>query len=627
MLYEEALAYLNSVSVSGIIMGLDSIKALTAELGNPQDDLKVIHIAGTNGKGSILNFTSNILTEAGYKVGEYSSPSVLGYLERFQISGKWMKEDELPPLVERVKAAADRMTEKGLAHPTVFELETAIAFLYFKENGCDYAVIECGMGGELDSTNIIKNPMVCAFAAISLDHVGMLGNNIKEIAETKSGIIKPGASVVIGWQKPEAENVLKEKAKKAGAKITEIQKDKLTRDDAVNGQENAGGESSAEKRFEGQKFSYKGYKDLHITLLGKHQTENAAVAIEIVDALKEKGAVINEDNIRSGLEKAIWPGRFEIIKKPGGQIFIVDGAHNEDASKRLAESLDEYFGEEKLEAVMGIFKDKAYQTVIKNLAPHLKKVYTIDLPDKKRNFGKENLAEELKQMNIDAEPAASLKAAIEKAEGSVLVTGSLSYLGEARKCIAERKKELDKEKIMKAVTMMLEGIGEDPEREGLRGTPDRIARMCEEIFAGMGQTAETHLSKVFDCENSEMVMEKDIRFYSLCEHHMVPFFGKVHIAYIPDGKVVGLSKLARTVEVYARRLQIQEQMTTQIADDIMKYLEPKGVMVVCEAEHMCMTMRGVKKPGAKTVNIVTRGCFESDESLKNMFFHMLEVGE
>ena len=191
----------------------------------------------------------------------------------------------------------------------------------------------------------------------------------------------------------------------------------------------------------------------------------------------------------------------------------------------------------------------------------------------------------------------------------------------------ERKKEVNKELTEKAVTMLLEGIGEDPNREGLKETPERIARMFEEICGGMGRTAEEHLSKVFDCENNEMVLEKDIQFYSMCEHHMVPFYGKVHIAYIPDGKVVGLSKLGRTVEVYARRLQLQEQMTAQIADDIMKYLKPKGVIVVCEAEHMCMTMRGVKKPGTKTVSMVTRGCFNDDEALKNTFFRMLEVGK
>ena len=184
---------------------------------------------------------------------------------------------------------------------------------------------------------------------------------------------------------------------------------------------------------------------------------------------------------------------------------------------------------------------------------------------------------------------------------------------------------MDSKKIEKAITMLLEAIGEDPTREGLKETPARIAKMYEEIFGGMGKDAEEHLTKVFDSATDEIVIEKDIQFYSMCEHHMVPFYGKVHIGYIPDGKVVGLSKLARTVETYARRLQIQENMTVQIAEDIMKYLKPKGVIIVCEAEHMCMTMRGVKKAGTKTVNVVTRGVFENDENLKNMFFRLLGV--
>lgn len=182
---------------------------------------------------------------------------------------------------------------------------------------------------------------------------------------------------------------------------------------------------------------------------------------------------------------------------------------------------------------------------------------------------------------------------------------------------------MDKQKIMQGIRLVLEGIGEDPEREGLIETPDRIARMYEEICGGMYESAEEHLKKTFTAENTEMVVEKDITFYSMCEHHMLPFYGKVHIAYIPDGKVVGLSKLARTVEVYARRLQLQEQMTAQIADALMEHLKPKGVMVLAEAEHMCMTMRGVKKPGSKTVSVVTRGEFEDNEKLQNMFFRMI----
>lgn len=186
---------------------------------------------------------------------------------------------------------------------------------------------------------------------------------------------------------------------------------------------------------------------------------------------------------------------------------------------------------------------------------------------------------------------------------------------------------VDRAKIEEAVRLLLEGIGEDVNREGLKDTPDRIARMYEEIYAGMDEDAGEHLKKTFLVDNNEMVIVKDIIFYSTCEHHMMPFYGKAHVAYIPNGRVVGISKLARTVEVYAKRLQIQEKMTGQIADAIIKYLEPLGVMVVVEAEHMCMTMRGIKKPGSKTVTMATRGVFKENEALKNQFFNMMRVGE
>lgn len=183
---------------------------------------------------------------------------------------------------------------------------------------------------------------------------------------------------------------------------------------------------------------------------------------------------------------------------------------------------------------------------------------------------------------------------------------------------------VDQKKIKEAVELFLEGIGEDTAREGLRETPERIARMCTELFAGMEEDASGYLSKTFVIENSGIVVEKEIGFYSICEHHFLPFYGNVHIAYVPDGRVVGLSKLARTVEVYARRPQIQEQMTGQIADALMQYLKPQGVMVMIEAEHMCMTMRGIKKPGSKTVTIVKRGCFEGDLQLQNDFFQIVK---
>ncbi len=183
---------------------------------------------------------------------------------------------------------------------------------------------------------------------------------------------------------------------------------------------------------------------------------------------------------------------------------------------------------------------------------------------------------------------------------------------------------VNKEKVEAAVKMFLEGIGEDCNREGLKDTPERVARMYGELLEGMSASAGEHLAKTFTVQDNQMVLEKDIEFYSVCEHHLMPFFGKIHIAYIPDGRVVGISKLARTVEVFARRLQIQERLTAQIADAIMENLKPKGVMVMAEAEHMCMTMRGVKKPGSRTITVISKGIFEQDESLRSLFMDLVK---
>ena len=182
---------------------------------------------------------------------------------------------------------------------------------------------------------------------------------------------------------------------------------------------------------------------------------------------------------------------------------------------------------------------------------------------------------------------------------------------------------VDQTKIEEAVRLLLEGIGEDVNREGLRDTPDRIARMYGEIFSGMDENAGEHLAKTFAVASNEIVLVKDITFYSICEHHLMPFYGKVHIAYLPDGKVVGLSKLARTVEIYAARLQIQEQMTIQIVEAVMEHLKPQGAIVMVEAEHLCMTMRGVEKPGSRTMTLASRGCFREDPKWQELFFRMI----
>lgn len=414
MNYTEAREYLNNVSASGIILGLDSIRALMEELDNPQDDLRIVHIAGTNGKGSILSYTKNILMDAGYRVGCYSSPSVFGYLERFQIDGEWMTESEFPELVQKVKDAADRMTAKGLNHPTVFELETAIAFEYFKERNCDYVMLETGMGGDLDSTNVIKSPLVCAFASISMDHIGILGNTLREIATCKSGIIKPGAAVVTGPQDPEAMEVLEAAVKNIGCPITYTAE--CIRE---------------ENSPEGQTFLYKG-REYSIRLLGRHQLRNAAVAIEVASALQKTGAAVTEENIRNGLAKTRWPGRLEIIRKDS-KIWILDGAHNAAAAECLAETLRECWPDTKFTAVTGVFRDKEYSKIAEILSGVLNHAICIDLPEVGRSLPKEELAAVYEKVGVKSDIADSIETAIKEATSdAVLVTGSLSLLGSAK---------------------------------------------------------------------------------------------------------------------------------------------------------------------------------------------------
>lgn len=414
MNYTEAREYLDNVSASGIILGLDSIRALMEELENPQDDLRIVHIAGTNGKGSILSYTKNILMDAGYRVGCYSSPSVFGYLERFQIDGEWMTESEFPELVQKVKDAADRMTAKGLNHPTVFELETAIAFEYFKERKCDYVMLETGMGGDLDSTNVIKSPLVCAFASISMDHIGILGNTLREIATCKSGIIKPGAAVVTGPQDPEAMEVLEAAAKNIGCPITYTAE--CIRE---------------ENSPEGQTFLYKG-REYSIRLLGRHQLRNAAVAIEVASALQKTGAAVTEENIRNGLAKTRWPGRLEIIRKDS-KIWILDGAHNAAAAECLAETLRECWPDTKFTAVTGVFRDKEYSKIAEILSGVLNHAICIDLPEVGRSLPKEELAAVYEKVGVKSDIADSIETAIKEATSdAVLVTGSLSLLGSAK---------------------------------------------------------------------------------------------------------------------------------------------------------------------------------------------------
>lgn len=416
MLYEEARVYLDQASKYGSVLGLESISNLLKELDNPQDALTFIHIAGTNGKGSILAYMSAILQEDGYKVGRYISPTVLGYLERFQINGTFMAEYVFGDLMDEIQLAIDRMKEKGYEPPTVFEIETAIAFLYFKKEKCDYVLLETGLGGRLDATNIVQKVEVCVFSSISMDHMHVLGETLEAIAAEKAGIIKPGASVVMA---PQEESVVQVLQKASNNEAQMVEKARLT----------------VERRnLQEQIFSYKEFRGMKIQLLGVHQMENAATALEIVLAMRKRGVDISERAVREGLAKAVWPGRFQVLQKE--PLLIIDGAHNEDAAKRLAENLDIYLPNSKVIGIMGVFKDKEYGKIIRLMKPYLDYVYTIELPNSERTLSKEELAEQLRMQGVKAEAAASVGNALEQAKQraktgqAVLAFGSLSYLGQ-----------------------------------------------------------------------------------------------------------------------------------------------------------------------------------------------------
>lgn len=422
--YKEARVYLDNVSKYGSVLGLDTIRNLLHELGDPQDALSFIHIAGTNGKGSVLAYLSSIFCAAGYRTGRYISPTVMGYLERIQIDGRWISEDVFAELVEEVQKAVARMEAEGKQSPTVFEIETAIAFLYFKRAHCDLVVLETGLGGALDATNIVSNVKAAVFTSISRDHMGVLGNTLEEIAANKAGIIKPGCMVISSAQEPEVHEVIKKCAEEKGCSLIFTEPEKI---------------QIEKETYRGQTFSYKGTEALSIRLAGRHQLFNAITAWETAYALE-----IPEDVIRQGLYKAEWIGRFTTIcEEP---LFLVDGAHNADAAKRLRESLETYFPGKRLICIMGVFRDKEYEEIAKIMLPLAKQVYTVNLPDTERTLLAGHLKQTLDELaakeglsvQVQAagavETAVKLAAADAKNEDTILAFGSLSYLGEVIRC-------------------------------------------------------------------------------------------------------------------------------------------------------------------------------------------------
>lgn len=430
MNYREARDYLERLSARGSVLGLDSVRELLGRLGNPQNQLKFIHIAGTNGKGSALAFVSSVLREAGYRVGCYISPTLFSYRERIQVNGERIEREALARLVSGIAEAAASMERDGLAVPTVFEQETVLAFLYFAEKKCDIVVLETGMGGRLDATNVVTTTILEILTSIGMDHMGFLGNTLAEIAKNKAGIIKPKTSVVSARQEAEAGKVIESVCEQQGCTLQNVQPEKLK--DVVYG-------------IESQSFSYKEWENVQISLAGSYQIVNAALALEALEALGHMGWEITPEQIYEGMKKAQWRGRFTVLQK--NPLVLVDGAHNPAAARVLQESVNLYFPGKRLFFIFGVFEDKDYEGIIQLMAPLAHHIFTVQTPDNPRAMNAERLRDEVNKVKPCAEACDSIDQAVKKslamaeADDVILAFGSLSYLSKVENALLNTKKE------------------------------------------------------------------------------------------------------------------------------------------------------------------------------------------
>ena len=392
MRYNDALGYVHSLYKFGSRPGLERITQLLEAVGNPQDSLKYVHVAGTNGKGSVCAMTAKILESAGYKVGLYTSPFVLSFRERIQINGKFIPKRALAAL-------AKKLIDTGIV-VTEFEFITALAFMYFKSQRCDFVVLETGLGGRLDATNVIKMPLVCVITSISLDHTSVLGDTVEQITAEKCGIIKEGCKVVSSAQSEQAMSVIKQKAKDVivPAAYKTLQSD-----------------------FDGQRFIYKD-KEYTTALLGEHQIENAITAIETV---KASGINISECNISEGLQKVFHPARMELIRKE--PLLSLDGAHNPSGAK----ALEKLIKGKKLCAIVGVMADKDYGQVLECTAPHFEKIVTVTVKENPRSLSAEELAAAVKPYNNNVCAAESYEQAIKMIGNEPCVVYGSLYLASA----------------------------------------------------------------------------------------------------------------------------------------------------------------------------------------------------
>lgn len=424
MNYKEARVYLDELSKYGSVLGLESIKELLGRLGNPQDSLKFIHISGTNGKGSVLAFLSTILSGAGYRTGRYVSPTLFSYRERIQVDGENIEPDALARHITSIAAAAADMDAAGLRVPTAFEAETALAFLYFQEKHCDVVVLETGLGGALDATNVVQTSVLEVITSISMDHIDSLGNTLEKIARQKAGIIKPRTQVVSASQQLEAARVIVQACEDNCCPYREVDPAQIR--DVHYG-------------CESQTFSYKDWQDLEISLAGSYQIQNAALALEAVEALRYIGFHLSDQQVRDGMLHTTWRGRFTLLRKD--PVVIMDGAHNPEAAQELRQSLELYFKGKKLHYIMGIFRDKDFHQVIALTAPLAADIITIQTPDSPRALPAEDLKVAVARVNPRVEAMGSIAEAVKTAlaragrDDVIVIFGSLSFLREAEQAV------------------------------------------------------------------------------------------------------------------------------------------------------------------------------------------------
>ena len=419
----EFKTFLQGVSWLGSRPGLSRITDLLARLGNPERSLSFVHVAGTNGKGSVSAMLSAILTRAGYRTGTYTSPHLLRWNERMQVDGTEISDRHLCELAEQVKSQVDAMEDK----PTEFELMTAMALLYFSQQRCDVVVLEVGLGGRLDATNVIPAPEVAVITRLGLEHTDILGDTIQQIAAEKGGIIKAGCTAVSYENLPEAMAVLETRCQEQGVSLfCARRKDVVARAHSL----------------EGQWFDWKDWKGLFLPLLGIHQLYNASVALEGVEALRRRGWHIDDGAIRQGLAKVQWPARFELLSQD--PLFILDGGHNPQCVEALSQAVAAHLPGQPVSFLVGVLEDKDYERMMEQVIPLAKRFICVT-PNSERALSASRLAQLLQKRGCEAECLPSVEAGVERClswgDSPVVAFGSLYMAGEIREALAKLLKK------------------------------------------------------------------------------------------------------------------------------------------------------------------------------------------